>query len=69
MSNTPAAARVRELIAENAKLRELLAYCADDLEEEIHARCGSPVHPAMQAKFERDMSAVIDARRALGESK
>ena len=47
-------------------LRALLAECADDLEAEINARYGSPVHPALQAKYDLDMEPVRKARDVLG---
>jgi hypothetical protein len=59
---TAAEARVREL---EAGLRE----CADELEWEIRARYGEPVHPAEQRKFERDMAIVVRARALLEDGK
>jgi hypothetical protein len=55
-----------ELQAENARLREALAECADDLAAELNGRYGSTLdHPSQKARWERDMAPVIAARRLL----
>ena len=50
------------------KIARLAQECADDLEAEVKNRWVSPdgsVHPALQRKFDRDMSVVIELRAAL----
>jgi cell division protein FtsB len=64
-------ARITELEAENAKLREAMKACSDDLEAELLARYGfvkgGPIHPAENKRFQRDMAPVRATRAALGE--
>ena len=50
---------------ELARLRDCLRNCADELESEINARYGIPVHPAQQSRYERDLSTVVEARALL----
>jgi hypothetical protein len=47
---------------ELARLRDCLRNCADELESEINARYGIPVHPAQKSRYERDLSTVVEAR-------
>jgi hypothetical protein len=69
-----AADHLVELERENARLREiarLAQECADDLEAEVKSRWVDPdgsIHPALQRKFDRDMSIVIELRAALAGS-
>lgn len=59
---------LERLRAENARMRELLVECAGDLEAEINVRYFDEygnVHPAMRQKYLRDMTIVIDAKKAL----
>jgi len=69
-----AAARIDQLERENARLREiarLAQECADDLEAEVKSRwidADGSIHPALQRKFDRDMSIVIELRAALAGS-
>jgi hypothetical protein len=69
-----AAARLAELERENARMREiarLAQECADDLEAEVKSRwidADGSIHPALQRKFDRDMSIVIELRAALAGS-
>jgi hypothetical protein len=66
----------RELIEAQAErirlLGELLAECADDLEAELRDRwCVGPdggCHPALKAKFDRDMVVVDRARAASADT-
>jgi hypothetical protein len=53
--------RIAELEAENVRLREILAMCADDLEEEIEARRAGE----LPRRIERDLHTVRLARAAL----
>lgn len=46
-------------------LAAALKECADDLESEVNARYGSPPHPAMQRRYDRDIDPVVRARAAL----
>jgi hypothetical protein len=57
------------LRAENARLREALKECADDLEAEITHRYGDmvPKYPRERLKRDQDMAPVLKARAALGE--
>jgi len=57
------------LQAENARLREALKECADDLEAEITHRYGGMVtkYPTQRLKRDQDMAPVMKARAALGE--
>ncbi len=48
-----------------AQLRDCLKVVVDDLEAEIRARYGGDVHPSMQRRLDRDMEAVVEARRLL----
>ena len=50
---------------ELARLRDCLRNCADELESEINARYGIPVHPAQKSRYERDLSTVVEARAIL----
>jgi hypothetical protein len=54
-------ARIAQLESENARLREILAMCADDLEEEIEARRAGE----LPRRIERDLHTVRLARAAL----
>lgn len=59
-------AMIRDIAAENVKLRSLLKDCADDLEAEINARYDRVLHvPAMRKDYDRDMETVNKAREAL----
>jgi hypothetical protein len=60
---------IREQMEIADKLERVCASlrdCAADLEGELRARYGENVHPAMQRKFERDMSTVAEARALAG---
>lgn len=59
--------QIEALQAENARLRELLAECAADLEGELYAHYSpeSLDHPAMRDRYERDIQPVRLARAAL----
>ena len=59
------------LCAENARLRESLEECADDLEAELDKKYKYPsgsVHPASQRHYDRDMVTVRKARAVLGDN-
>jgi hypothetical protein len=62
-------ARAEKAEAENARLREALKECADDLEAEITHRYGGMVtkYPTQRLKRDQDMAPVMKARAALGE--
>ena len=50
------------------EIARLAQECADDLETEVKSRWVNPdgsIHPALQRKFDRDMSPVIELRAAL----
>jgi hypothetical protein len=50
------------------EIARLAQECADDLETEVKSRWVDPdgsIHPALQHKFDRDMSPVIELRAAL----
>lgn len=49
------------------RLQAALKECANDLEAEIDARYGRPVHPALAHQYERDMEPVQTARAILAE--
>jgi hypothetical protein len=49
------------------RLRSALRECAGDLEDEVKARYGSPPHPVMEGRYERDMETVTMARRLADE--
>lgn len=54
------------LLDEADKLRAALKECADDLAAEIEARFNAiKRHPAMEARYERDMTPVKKARELL----
>jgi len=57
------------LEAEVEQLRALIKDLADDLEAELRGRyeIQGEIHPAMVRRFERDMTNVYEARRALEE--
>ena len=51
---------------ENAKMRDLLSECADEIESEVKSRWGWPdVHPAQRRKFDRDIEIVVRIRKLL----
>lgn len=61
-------AELATLRAENARLREALEECADDLEAEVNDRyppSQMAAYPDQQRKRERDMQPVVKARAAL----
>lgn len=55
------------LLEENARLREVLQECADDLEDAINCQYGEIGKKAMPNRYERDMQPVIRARAAIQE--
>jgi hypothetical protein len=61
--------RVDDLGFENARLREALKECADDLEAEIaHRFCDdADRYPSAKRRRDEDMAPVLKARAALGE--
>lgn len=62
-----AATTLETLTQENARLREALEECAEELGNEIRARYSGMVdHPAMKLRYDRDMASVYAARKALG---
>jgi hypothetical protein len=65
-----AANEIERLQAENARLREALKECADDLEAEITHRYGEmvPKYPRERLKRDKDMAPVLKARALLGET-
>jgi hypothetical protein len=53
-------------LAEIIKFATLAAEVADDLETELNARYQAPnVHPALQARYDRDMQPVRELRAVL----
>ncbi len=61
--------RAEALAQENARLRELLTECANDLEAEVESRyVRTKDHPAMALRYERDMEPVIAARALIGDA-
>lgn len=61
-------AELLAMVEENARLREALQACADDLEDELRNRHQPDLHPASERRFMRDMDTVRDARAALKET-
>lgn len=61
-----AAATLETLTQENARLREALEDCTEELGNEILARySGMLDHPAMKQRYDRDMNSVYAARQIL----
>jgi chromosome segregation ATPase len=63
---------VKRLTAENARLREALKECADDLESYVNQEYTieqRDKYPNMEAKYVRDMAPVAKARAALNPGK
>lgn len=52
---------------ENARLREILSECADDLEDAVNARYGEMSRKVMPDRYGRDMQSVVKARAAIRE--
>ena len=64
-----ASSEITRLREENGKLRKALVDCKIDLEVEINARyqIDGKVHPALQRKYDNDMSTVIAATKVIEE--
>ena len=58
---------IERLREENARLRDLLKECADDLEDAVNDQYGHIGKKAMPDRYERDMQPVIKARDAIRE--
>lgn len=60
------AAQYDALKAENAKLRDALKECADDLEASVNAEYRDTLnYPSQKRKYDRDMGPVLRARSLL----
>ena len=57
------------LIAAAPQMYDALEQLADSLEESIKAEYPEPIHPAVQHKYDRDMSEVIEARNLLAKAR
>ena len=53
---------------ENARLREILKECVDDLEDAVNAQYGEMARKVMPDRYERDMQSVMKARAAIREA-
>lgn len=66
MAETKVGSRITALEAENARLRDLLKQCADELADEIETNYVAIMdYPDMRRRYERDMTSVYAARKAL----